>query len=80
MLAKVNDLDRQESGNSEMPYRQHFDDSFEDDPNAFMDDEQEEEDRNERLVVRIVPKFIDYAIFLIQLTILGSYFYVAYFY
>ena len=43
-----------------------------------MDDEEEEEQRTERLVVRIVPKFIDYAIFLIQLGILGSYFYVAY--
>ena len=29
-------------------------------------------------MVRIVPKFIDYAIFFVQLTILGSYFYVAY--
>lgn len=40
MSNKVNDLDKQDSGvSSEMPYRQKFDDSFEEDPNAFMDDD-----------------------------------------
>ena len=56
-------------------YRQDF--SVDEDPGAEYEDEDEEE-KNERLVVRIVPQFIDYAIFVIQLTILISYFYVAY--
>lgn len=79
MSAKINDIERMDSqASSDMPYRQNFNDD--DDLNEFIEDEMNEEERNERLVVRLVPKFIDYAIFLIQLTILGSYFYVAYFY
>jgi len=37
-----------------------------------------DEGKGKRLVVRFVPKAIDYVIFLIQLIVLGSYFYVAY--
>ena len=48
------------------------------DPGEDDDHNDETDDKDERLVVRIVPKFIDYAIFFVQLTILGSYFYVAY--
>ena len=69
---------RGQSGHDDMPYRQHFDNEAfadEDDQNQYDD---ETDDKDERLVVRIVPKFIDYAIFFVQLTILGSYFYVAY--
>ena len=46
-----------------MPYRQQFDDEdFEEDPNAFMD-EPDEDQQKERLVVRFVPVAIDYVIF-----------------
>ena len=38
------------------------------------------EGKGGRLVMRVVPIFIDYIIFFVQLTILGSYFYVAYIY
>ena len=64
-VKRADDLDNQDSAASDnnLPYRQHFDDSFEEDPDAYQSEEEEE--RNERLVVRIVPKAIDYAIFLI---------------
>ena len=60
-------------------YRQKFNDISEEDvdPNMYLMEENASE-RSERLVVRLVPKAIDYTIFLIQITILGSYFYVAY--
>ena len=62
---------------AERIYRQHFDDGFdEEDPNEYLMENEEEYD--ERLVVRFVPKAIDYAIFVIQVTILASFFYVAY--
>ena len=68
----------EESGETEI-YRQKFNDISEEDvdPNMYLMEDNESE-RSERLVVRLVPKAIDYTIFLIQLTILGSYFYVAY--
>ena len=50
----------------DMPYRQHFtnnDYAEEDDPNLYLEDDTD--DKDQRLVVRIVPKFIDYAIFLV---------------
>lgn len=58
----------------DQPYRQHFDDD--DDPTELI--EEEDDDKDERLVVRFVPKVIDYAIVGVQITILISYFYVAY--
>ena len=60
-------------------YRQKFNDITEEDvdPRMYLMEENASE-RSERLVVRLVPKAIDYTIFLIQITILGSYFYVAY--
>ena len=60
-------------------YRQKFDDReiTNTNPNQFVE---ADEARDERLVVRFVPKFIDYAIFLVQLLVLGGYFYVAFFY
>jgi len=46
-------------------------------PNQLLEDPEE---REERLIVRFVPKFVDWAIFLIQLGILGTYFWMAFFY
>ena len=63
---------------NEKIYRQNYDDDESlEDQNGFANN-QEDYDKDERLVVRFVPKVIDYIIFVIQLTILGSYFYVAY--
>lgn len=60
-------------------YRQKFDDQELNDsnPNQFIE---ADEVRDERLVVRFVPKFVDYIIFLVQLSVLGGYFYVAFIY
>ena len=62
----------------DVPYRQNFEDSITEEEKRDLMIQTSEEERSERLVVRLVPKAIDYAIFAIQLTILGSYFYVAY--
>ena len=63
---------------NEKIYRQNYDDDESlEDQNGFANN-QEDYDKDERLVVRFVPKVIDYIIFVVQLTILGSYFYVAY--
>ena len=67
-----------ESLEVEQPYRQHFQDDDDDDVITQMLDKSNDKETEQRLVVRIVPQFIDYAIFGIQLTVLGSYFYVAY--
>ena len=60
-------------------YRQKFDSQELNDsnPNNFIE---ADEERDERLVVRFVPKFVDYIIFLVQLSVLGGYFYVAFIY
>ena len=60
-------------------YRQKFDDReiTNTNPNQFVE---ADEARDERLVVRFVPKFIDYGIFIVQLGVLGGYLYVAFFY
>jgi len=66
-----------QSNEGDLPYRQHFDNEN-DDPNESIMEDEDEENLNDKLTKRLVPKFIDYTIFLIQLTVLGSYFYVAY--
>lgn len=72
--------DGEDGGHKEI-YRQKYTDITDEnsDPNQYlMTEEESESSMSERLVVRIVPKAIDYAIFLIQLTILASFFYVSY--
>ena len=46
-------------------------------PNQYIEEDGE---REERLIVRFVPKFVDWAIFLVQLTVLGFYFWMAFIY
>jgi hypothetical protein len=62
----------------QQPYRQHYQDEYDEDDISQYIDTEEDEGKEQRLVVRIVPKAIDYIIFGIQLAVLGSYFYVAY--
>lgn len=80
MLSRV---DKEDAEQTNLPYRQHFDDTIgSEDQEAFMDDlnneDGQEEQKKQRLVVRLLPKAIDYLILLIQLSILASYFYFAY--
>lgn len=78
MTSKIVRAESVNSNNNEEIYRQNFDEmEFAANPNQFIEKEGE---REERLVVRLVPQFVDWIIFLVQLTVLGFYCWMAFFY
>ena len=63
MKSHSNDRTSSDAEGMERIYRQHFSDDTMDEESGYI--EEEDYDKDERLVVRFVPKAIDYAIVII---------------